>query len=418
MKRSTPLLIFYLFTLLVASSRGVFQIAVGKTFGYIIQLISLILLAVFWLLYFRKLIFRQVTIFNYYWIALCLASLSFIFTLLIGTNSFYQALLVFAVNLLNLFFLAIACVIGSNRNHILVKSLIGEEFVYKLVSIVTVYVCFLALLQYFGIVQFPGFWYVENQLRLSGSLGSKQHLSLLVAVLTSLSLTTLIDKSKFFDLLISSISIFILIISFTRIGYFVFVVNVVVFLLFKIFDTRRNSFKSLRFWMFLFLISLTFFAFRVALPEVSDALFIRLFSILDLNDYANEGRFIAMSNALSFLVDTPILISDQLGSASQIPSQVLSMFDFNHYETGINQYLINFGVLFVAVVTIMFLRWWIYFLLDKPGRKFSSFLPVSLYLSLFIYMYNEIVPIFVFFPLISMLNVKPPRVRSSVNSIV
>jgi len=394
---SKHLFLAYAFVCFVSQSRGVFELSIGKIGGYAFQLLSLLVVA---LAFFSKFALQKPKhiAFIYYYILVILFLFTIITTLFLGQNSLEQAVSVGFVNILNIFFLSTAYYIYSCRRDITVSSIIKNESVINtLILALSMYVSALSLFQFFGFIEFPGSWFIGEVVRLSGPVGSKQHLSILMGVLSLLSLSLYTRHQSKANLFVVVTNCLVLILAFTRIGYFLFGSTLLAY-----FIRNLQSFRKLFFnktFIFIGLMAAFYLIFFSGFGDKFSLFLSRIFAIGDLEEGANLNRFESWSRGLELYLESPILISNMLGSASQIPKQVLDL-QVSHFESGQVQYLINFGLIFTVIVNLVFVRWGCLSLMSRPVSIVSP-LPITLALSLFIYMFNEIVPIFILLPLVA-----------------
>lgn len=403
LKNFNGLLNIYAVVLTIAFSRGIFQIFNAKIYGYILQLSALLLMVVLWACFFGRYFFNKRSPFVYFICLLFLSSLAAIFTLFSGHNSIETIFTVFTVNMINLFFLVVTLVVLKYQDIPSVKS-IKPKKVNQIILFLSMYVSILSIMQYLGFIDFPGYWFIgqgDNSgevVRLSGPVGSKQHLSLLMSLLSSLVITIYFNSRILIHGFIALLSIVTLVLTFTRIGYLVIAINLFLYALYYYKDISKLIKSKL-----IYVISISSFLFLIFFPRILfffALAFSRLISITNTSEVANTHRIFAINRGLELFARTPIFISDSLGSASQIPKQILNLSVF-HYETAQIQYLINFGLIFTLFVGFIFLRWAFLAVSLYRNPKFCAFIPLGLYAATFAYMYNEIVPIFVLMPMVS-----------------
>lgn len=386
---------FYGIGVLLCSSRGVFELLASKTIGYALQLATLIFLALilYKLFFFRKLAIKSPAI-SLFWCIVATLMLSLGVTILDGENSAAQAIVVMGPNLLNIFFLAAAFCIATDMKSPEYSASTVRMFTWVIVS-VSLYVSILSILQYAGVLEFPGDIEIGGGLRLSGPLGSKQHLSLVVAVLGLILLSIVSRSPSFLNITAFLINLFVLLFCFTRIGYFVFFAAVLIWacmngkrLLFALLS--RKGAAALISGIVVLVIASSYFDKEIeTFADRAD---------VDVGDRSNTDRLGAWRLGLDFYSnETTLIISNRMGSASQIPAQILNIPVYN-VESGQIQYLINFGLLPFILINLTFAGW--FFLSPRAGV--AKGIPVAMSAALFIYMFNEIVPVFVLFPLVAM----------------
>lgn len=380
---------------LVCSSRGVFELLVSKVVGYASQLGVLILLALifFKIYFFRARINRSLPIFLF-WCITTLLAFSLGLTILDGSNSPLQAIVVLGPNLLNIFFAAAAFHIATDRGLPEYSSSTVKRFTSVVVG-VSLYVSTLSILQYAGVLDFPGDVTIGEALRLSGPLGSKQHLSLVVAIFGLILLSIVSRSPSPLTITAFLINLFVLFFCFTRIGYFVFFSTLLIWgclngkRIIAALMSRKGA-AALVFGVIILAVANSYFRKEVeAFANRAD---------VDVADRSNTVRMDAWRQGLDFYSnETTLIVSNRVGSASQIPAQILNLPVY-YYESGQIQYLINFGLLPFILINMIFVGW--FFMSPKLGVAKGA--PLALSAALFIYMFNEIVPVFVLFPLIAM----------------
>ena len=377
------------FCLLLTTSRSVLELFLNKQIAYQIQVFAMFMLAY---VYFRvanigaRLIFAYLALFF-------LASISFINTLLDPVLSIYSIVVVFGVNFINLFYIIAAISINISRPRIEVD--VGLLSRINKILILNIFV--FASLQYFGYLEFPGSYGFNDNLRLSGSFGSMQHLSIVIAILGLIQLYLVVHEKRIIDAIFFLMAFVVIVVAFTRIGYFIFFLTIV-FALFNEFARNRFAIplKYLTGFVVTFLTSV--FVGFYFFPDIIFDFLMRVSSV-GLDDYSNAERFWHWSNGLSSFMSGSILISDITGFASQIPL-ILFGERSSHFESGHLQYLVNFGLLFWLIIILLFIAW----LKSFNFSGLFSWFPLVIFLALFIYMFNEVVPVFVLFPLISFFN--------------
>jgi hypothetical protein len=395
-KKSTIYL--YGIVLLICFSRGVFELLASKLTGYVMQFGALCIMAV---ALFNPVI-RQLgndrsfaglsrTIFM---VISGLLALSLGFTIIDGSNTPLQALIVLIPNFINLYFLLSAVCIATSRNELILTGEFDRAFT-KIVVLISVYVSVLSILQYIGLIDFPGDAIFGELSRLSGPLGSKQHLSLVVSILSIVLLSIILRKPTIATLGAFFLSIFILVVCYTRIGYLVFFITSAIWVALYSKKFASNAF-SLKGMSIITIILLAFIGVFFNFEKEIEGFILRL-NTFDIEDGSNVARTMQWGEGLAFYVnDTIWLISNKMGSASQIPRQLLNL-ESSHYESGQIQYLVNFGLISLLLINSLFMIWF----LKTKKSGINMGLPLAMMVALVIYMFNEIVPVFLMFPLIA-----------------
>lgn len=416
MRRGT--IILYGLVILVCTSRGVFELLANKKLGYFAQFGALVLIAI--VLFNKHFNFR--TRLNkislpqlLFWNVLVLTVASLVLTMTFGSNSFEQAVVVWVPNILNIFFAAVAFQIATEKFEVDCDHRLDRYFSRMIIGI-SIYVSFLSILQYLGLVDFPGDALFGESIRLSGPLGSKQHLSLVMSILSLILLSIIHRSSSVLAVSAFLVSMLVLVLCFTRIGYVIFFLSVAIW-------ASTNSgrlFLSLgkRKGIIFVLSALALFAIFGNLFYDELQTFIARLNTLESLDGSNVARIDSWRRGVDLFVDdTSLLISNCMGSASQIPKQILGI-EASHYESGQIQYLINFGLLPSLLINGIFVGWF----LKTKRVGVTKALPLVLMGALMIYMFNEIVPVFVLFPLVAIeqrfsmqAGVRNTRLRRGIN---
>jgi O-Antigen ligase. len=392
------LLLLYGLALLVFSSRGVFELVSTKLLGYSLQLFFLTAISVALFIKTKPKTFLSSRSYSMGAIVLALMTLGLLCSIGAGEVTPSQAFLVFAVNALNLTFVIHALRICSLHDSVKVAPGFEKCF-HGIVVVSALYACTLTFAQFLGYVEFPGDASFQGASRLSGPYGSKQHLSLSLA-LHALLLLSIWLRSKgviaFFALLVT---LFLLLMSYTRIGYVVFLLPLAHYFIVEGRKAQRLTSlitdpRAILFGLVL-AVSATFVITR---HSEGVELLIARFQTIDVGEESNSVRIAQWMAGVEFYASHPssFLISTMTGSASQIPRQLLGI-DTPHYESGQIQYLINFGALAFLLINYMFLTWYV----KSPRQSVLKFVPITAAAALFIYMFNEIVPVFVLFPIIA-----------------
>ena len=396
----------YMLCLVIANSRGWLEFFLNKKTAYFIQAMALTLAIIAIILNFRN-CRNFVRVFSTIIATITgVASLSLLTTISFNDIAPLQTIVVFGVNCLNLTFLvaaiALAYELGANKPT-------NYKTIEKTFNAIAIFVILTGYLQMFGLIDLPGEAKFGAYKRLSGPHGSKQHYSIALSIFTYLSFSLARKLQTNFNWIIFSILCITLLISFTRIGYVIFFISCAVpAIIYGLTNTSTGSTKAI----YSFLV-LTLFALTLGLAfQEETSTFIERLSTFTISD--NTKRIDSWEKGISAFENLRYhLVSDKLGSASQIPSAL-----FNdrtpHYESAHLQYLVNFGIAFWLCVIALFLSWSII-----QNSLWQLFFPIAILLSLTFYMSNEIVPCFIIFPLLSLINAienpnRPTQNRSRV----
>lgn len=373
-------------TLFICSSRGLIEFAVSKPIAYTIQLASL---AYFLILAIRTIKIPTVYA-NTYFALIILALTSTLTTLFSPPVSILSMASVACVNFLNISFLFVACMLVERSN----RTIINPNQVIIGTRILSLWIVSFSYFQYIGMIEFPGsYGFLENT-RLSGAFGSMQHLSIVISILSLIALSFFIKSKKAIDAAIFILLISVLIISYTRIGYLIFGLSLACYLIKTSLTARRGAlYKSVVPVVFgsVILIAIAGLFFDGIVSS-----FLERVNGINFEEASNKERMIHWEMGLAQFISGPILIGSHTGIASQIPKIIFGEPSF-HYESGNLQYLVNFGALFWLITLSIFLKWSTLIPKESPLKH----LPVVLTLALFIYMFNEIAPVYITFVLAS-----------------
>jgi hypothetical protein len=296
-----------------------------------------------------------------------------------------QGIVVNLVNILNFSFLILA----FQMIYYVREPLPGLN---KVLFVLGGYVAATAYLQFFGFVEFAGTAEFGELIRVSGAPGSKQHLSLILSVFAVYFLHNLFLKMSILTLTMFVFVLFSLFITYTRVGYVFFFI--VIFFWFVLQGYYGKFTISVRFIVAgLVLLGLLLIVMSYLMPDAFEA-FISRISMLDMSEYSNRLRFDAWIRGWEFYIDGCIVFSCDAGMASQIPGKLFSI-NVPHYENGHIQILINMGM--VGWGLLMLLLLYPLYRVKRP-REFSVM--AATIICLFIYMFNEIVPVFVLISLV------------------
>jgi O-antigen ligase len=391
-------LLGYLVCIVTAESRGIGELLIGKTSSYIIQLAALLVaLIVLWP-------------YLFYWCRDHYVSMSILIFTALASVFFSDMSLqaygaVLAVNIINLLFLVIALGILSCKQPL--RPNVDSFLVIRIFYCVLAWVVFFGYLDFFDVVDFPGDSKYGNYSRAAGSLGSKQHLSLVLGLLVVMAMSIRASIFILFHRALLLASIILLAICFTRIGYFVVIMSILSFVVWRL--KKARTIKSVAIATVGSLILSV--GFLVFFPELFSVSIDRLFQI-DPSEMSNMNRFYAWGLGWSYFTDGIIVLGSNSGFGSQIPSILFNEYSL-HFESGQLQYLVNYGLIFFFGICYYFYLFFRYL----PLGSLIAFAPPALWLSLFIYMSNEIVPVFVLFPLLAFIAVQINTSTAS-NSII
>ncbi|WP_312168679.1 O-antigen ligase family protein [Stutzerimonas kunmingensis] len=243
-------------------------------------------------------------------------------------------------------------------------------------------------------IEFSGsYGFLENT-RLSGAFGSMQHLSIVIAILSLITLSIFIKSKKLIDATVFILLMSVLVISYTRIGYLIFGLSLAFYLVKTSLTARHGALYKSVFPVVFGSLILTAIA-GLFFDDVAYS-FLERVNGISFKETSNKERMMHWEMGLAQFISGPILIGSQTGIASQIPKIIFGEPSF-HYESGNLQYLVNFGVIFWLIILTIFLKWSILIPKESPLKH----LPLVLTLALFIYMFNEIAPVYITFVLAS-----------------
>lgn len=387
--------ILYLVVLLVEISRGIGEIIFDKRISYFFQAIFLI---IFFIANLKFLIKLKPIDKIYLYLVLFFSGSSLCISIIYDALPASVIFLVFFINVINIMFLIVSISILYNIN--LISYYFAEFSSIYILRIISIFIIILSFASVFGFIDFPGTASYGDFLRISGSLGSKQHLSIILSLLFLMNLEISFKLMKVLDIIITFVLLTLLLITFTRIGYLIVAISVFLFYVNSfLFNKKIAHLKFiLVFFLILFILFFLFYHYNsIYINTIID----RILDI-NINEYSNKLRLQSFEAGIKLYFSGLIFISNQTGMASQLPG-VLYGLNINHYENGQLQYLINFGLFFTILVMIFYARW-AYFL--RKINSFNSFTPVAMWFALFSYMFNEIIPIYVFYPFISIVATK------------
>jgi len=405
LKRSTVAIVIYFLALVVATARELLDLVAPSVFSYAAQFAALLCAAIALRGLFGALGRVERMIFA---VAVFAASVSAALTVALRNVPVIAVLAVSTVNVINVYFLALASHVHRSQDRLPGSVAV---MVWKLARIISIWVATFALLQYFDVVQFAGSYRFAGRQRLTGALGSMQHLSIVLAILSVLFIARAEKTRRPIDIATCVLLMGTLLVSLTRIGYLIVGVTLAIYLL------RMVALVQLRRIIPVALIAAPIFAsvvVVVAYSGVLDDVLLRLAG-MSLAESSNQERIWHWSAGYRKFTDGLLIVGSWTGFASQIPRIAFGM-DSAHYESGQLQYLINFGVIFWLAIGLLFWRWY----KALPSSSLGRGLVPALWLALFIYMFNEIVPVFVLFPLVTLalhsLDWRVPAKRPSVPS--
>lgn len=380
--------IFFLLTLLVVSSRSLLELMLPRQVAYTIQFVFLVVFA----LYFTRILYIRKIYYILFYTAFLLIICSLLYTTVYSSISFKSSFSVVVVNLLNIYYLTLALIFLENID----RFKIDLNKSVNILRFLSLSIIITSIMQVYGLIDFTGSFAFQDNKRLTGAFGSMQHYSIFLSVISFLVLAVLYKRFSFLDLIIFIFLLYFLAISLTRIGYIIFIVSLLGYFILTFLSEDYNKIAK-------FIPYLIFFAFGMLLfyyiyPDFFESFLGRILSI-NLEDYSNQLRVQHWISGFNFYFEGPILIGVNTGFASQIPSLIFSENSF-HFESAVIQYLINFGFIFFVLFLFIFYKW---FSILKYGC-FTKGLPLGMFVALFIYMYNEVAPIFILFLLISLIS--------------
>jgi hypothetical protein len=380
---------FYAIALIILTSRGLFEVYISKNAGYVTQVLTLsVLLTMFVYKIPKKSMdlgcFALLSLFAAIGIALSIVN---------GLTSFRAALAVSTVNLLNVAFLVIAIQVLAVRKRLTFDA----DYLIFIHIVIVLWVVFWALMQYAGLMAFPGAFGFHDNVRLTGSLGSMQHLSIVLALLSLMSLHIVAVHRSMLDVLVLALCLFTLAVSYTRIGYLIFMLTSIVYFLILFIRVDIRALLGWAIWG----VVLGVGAFLVAVLFLSEpaSYFMDRLMQIRVEEASNQDRIGHWWAGVDQFFNGLLLVSNVTGMASQIPRTLFDEFSF-HYESGHLQYLINFGILFWIIVVFMYFRW----MALMPISTIIKPLPMAMLVALLVYMFNEVVPVYVFYPILSLLS--------------
>lgn len=333
--------------LLFIFSRGVFEILISKTVGYVVGLLSLlaISLSALVLTYAKR---RSIHI------PVNSSTLSFMIYLLFVFISIFVSVMqdspATAVgvlySLLHVFFLGSLIVLTSNP-------VISFRDVEAGILCCGYFVVFCGFLDLFNIVSFPGDHTFQGFARISGSLGSKQHFSFACASLGMLSLWLYLRNRKSFSLILSVLLIALTFISLSRNGMPIVVGTLVLHFL------QDPMLYLRRLWRQIILVVLAFVGciawLSRTMDNIDNIILSRFISIFFLDSAGNSGRVQAWIKGFQEFSSGPILYGNNVGQYSQAGTR-LGILSTNHFESALIQQFANFGIIagFAFVVFFAF----------------------------------------------------------------
>lgn len=248
------------------------------------------------------------------------------------------------------------------------------------------------LLDYFGIIEFPGAWTYGDYVRLSGSLGSKQHFSFASAGF-SLLLYFFYLRNRHLSSLILSIGLAgISFLSFSRTGYPLIIGALILYYFPDLKSVLLKSWKIALGGVVILTIPLIF------ANETTVDIIVRSTSIISFSDLANAQRYEAWIYGIETVLSGPIFFGDNAGLYSQSGSR-LGLASSLHFESAIIQQFANFGLFggffficyFVSYISKIFNR----LLRSIAWMAFASF---------WYYPGSEVIPIIAFWIMIAMID--------------
>lgn len=374
-----------LILLLCIFSRGVGELFFGKGIAYVGQAIALSFL---FLIFLPFLPWSSRFDAGLFFLIFVSGLVSFLITMFSDGYDLLPSFVVLFVNLLNLYFVYVSICLCRCYKKVGCSSVDRDRFT-SVLRIVAVWVFSSSLLAFLGVVEFPGDATYGDYLRLSGSFGSKQHFAIVVSLL-AISLYVCFSFSRnSLDLLLSLLLIVVVLFSFTRIGYFFLGFFFFVYFLFA---SLKNT--TIRVHTFFYFLGGLIFVFWVGVEfNAQISVIFERISDFRISEGSNAVRIAAWGHGFDVFSSTPILFSDRLGFASQIPQNLFSIYS-SHFESGHIQYLVNFGLIFWLLVIVLFCRlYW-----SIPNGFQFKFVAILVFLGLMFYMFNEIVPVFAALP--------------------
>jgi hypothetical protein len=237
------------------------------------------------------------------------------------------------------------------------------------------------ILQYLGIMEFPGDAFFGEHARISGALGSKQHFSFACATVAMLLAWVHIRSGSNTALALSVALMGLTFLSFSRNGYPIIVGTLA---LYFSSDARRFVAGHRKLTIVLFLAAVGSLVLMPA--ELYQAALERALSVASLEDPANAGRVGAWSNGVNAFLQGPIIFGNEVGTYSQAASR-LGFLDGSHFESAILQQFANYGVFGGLAFVVFFVL-----LLSRIKDRFLRALGVMVFLSFFYYPGSESLP--------------------------
>lgn len=380
--KHSDLSILFLMTLFIVCSRGLFELSIGQMYGYIFQ-------SLFCCLFFSVLFSKIFSInglrlyligsrrpawkinFLFYLLFFFVAAISSIYTCLF--SGFEWSFLYVSVTcyLLSFFLFSSSFILAE-------KVRIRYDLIISVVVIILVTVAFYEQITGRGM---PGSaWLVI--VRPASLTGSKQHYSMILAILSLILIELYRPKKNVYLLSIifyGSIGVFF---SLTRSGFFImFIAFVYVFILMMLGNKHLGRKIGVGLFFLLMIILVLF--------NTENEIISRAISTFNFSSAGNSERIDAWLRAFDLWADGPLLIGHMTGIVTQVTGKIVTGQEINHVESGVFQQVLNFGIIGAILFFYFF-----YAIYQSTHRKhiYLRGLLVGCLLQTFVYMSIEVIP--------------------------
>jgi len=379
----------FLCFLLICVSRGFFELYFEKKTAFIIQVLTICAFMLISVLIFRIKLSARYFVGQTYFLAVFIFAviISIFMTMMMdngGAPIFYSGIMSF----LSISFIVISSLSFDNKGFLNV----GPKIVFVILLLFGV-----SLYEQLSDTLMPGAWWIGPTVRPASLTGSKQHYSIIVAILSLyLFQYWLILKNSFY-LLGFGIGVIAVFLSLSRSGSMILVFAFIPFFIYKLYSIRVIK-VNLK-WILITLIALTMVIVPLFFVDF-EFFWKRVLSSIDTKAAGNGDRLKSWALGMDLILSSNILFGEYTGVITNSTRTITNIKSFV-VESGTLQTILNFGLIgFISFYSILFN-------VHSKIKKGHTFLLITLFsclLSTMVYQSIETIPFIILLSLIPIIS--------------